>query len=723
MQSVGANLRAAIDAPVRTSTRQLLVWTAGDAAAPVDWTYMLQDWSVDRTPQDSPEGVSRFAGTIAAELTMTLASLSSTIPGGDGLTRSASISPYKAGLDLSAQGYGVGCKVQLKAGYANVDNELVTVFTGRIDSVGVGPDGAMSVKCVDFLTDLNAPATLAGAIAYFDDFRIPPFAVAEFLLRQAGYYGDAAPLVAPQYCTLAVPGIFPEVGQVYLNLQTLPDRSTYPVPQTVVPNSCIYTTAAPSLSSGFLVTQFRAALANAEIQFLGVFIITVTSTQVIVKDPFGGPIYWSATVASPVGAHIRVVLSYGTGIFTVAVNGTTVTPTSSSSLPPGTPYGWVSLAYTYDVQVHQVPSSGLVPTTNGWVRNYVANRVDRYAEDLNAPAYDGLDTTSNQMVPAQEGTVLSIIRDLALAVGAVFRFDESGVFEWVSREARRNILAGAPTATLDGNVLVSGGLSFDSTSTRKLVSCNINPVTQDKPADGASFAGEIARATDVITVPRTSTVTVDLPTKGLATALQPIGDNTANILGAPSCMTVVQADAVGDPAAQVLPGRVVASVAPIAGGVRVTLTNTRAVDLALWNPVNQQPWLIVKGITWSTSPSPYSMAASDRSREELVLEDSLWRQQPKPAREIVNTIAAEVAAPTMVFQDPQVRADPAMQVNDLVSVLVPDVMDAPALCQVVGLNLTEDVMTLKVRALYPPAGWVLGITGRTELDTNTILTA
>ena len=178
----------------------------------VDYSYLVEDWSVDRTPSESPEQVSRFAGSIAAQASVRLNRKFRDNPDSDPKLLSTDFAVYAGGAatEFLAQDYGLGVEVSI-AQKVSADGvtQWLYLFSGKVTGVSVGDDGSTTLTCTDRCSSLLAKAELPVMAVDPNSPPMPVYMVVEHLLRLGGWYRTPP---APADCVLSVSGLLPEVG-------------------------------------------------------------------------------------------------------------------------------------------------------------------------------------------------------------------------------------------------------------------------------------------------------------------------------------------------------------------------------------------------------------------------------------------------------------------------------------------------------------------------------
>lgn len=334
------------------------------------------------------------------------------------------------------------------------------------------------------------------------------------------------------------------------------------------------------------------------------------------------------------------------------------------------------------------------------------------------------------VIPGGTASAWATIGELADAVGAKYRWDESGGWQWDSRDYVSDARFATPALAIDDDNLVSAGFGYEGASRRSKVSTNWIGTEYVLSSSGINPSG-FWNATELITVGKNSvqTFTFEVPDVQVAT-IEPAFRITTrpSVNSKYSMFQVVPASQVGDPAAATVTG-VNVDIQIIPGGISATIANGNAFDIALWDPVSQAPFFWVNGAVVRTSTKlSATVESSAGSFEGLALSDSPWRQERSAAIAQAEAIASECALPAIVFSQQTTVGDPTRQVGDVINLQASNLMDEPVPCIIIGKDSTIDEDTLTVVPCYPPTGAVIGVTGRSEIgndasDTTAILVA
>jgi hypothetical protein len=240
-------------------------------------------------------------------------------------------------------------------------------------------------------------------------------------------------------------------------------------------------------------------------------------------------------------------------------------------------------------------------------------------------------------------------------------------------------------------------------------------------------------ATEIYEIPASSTATFDIALDYSVYDVEAVS-NAFQSSASSSWIRAVASTAVGDPAATHITTIGSAKFTPIAGGLRLTVRNSNAVAISLWTPgdggsIVAGPYAVCHGKT-VTNPEPLvtrvATGASITTGGDVDLGDNPWRQMPLYALEHLSDIAGELAGPQVMWPSIQIPLDPRLTLGDVISVQDARHMDVAMAVQIVGISWDMPsegmhTMTLTVRSAYRVTGWVMDVTGRTEMDTNTLM--
>lgn len=736
-------LKDAIASPARQPVLQITLTLGSEdfefTTIPDQNLNMITAYSLQRTPQEQAIRASQISGTIAAQCNFTLQGWQATVDGG--FLSSDQLSVYKAGFDaLRDNDYGIDAKVAVRQGYVtSAGVETVQVFVGFVDKIDVSDEGAISFLCLDFAGrlqgDATLPAFLSGSEAANESIR--PQIVAEHLLRSGGFY--LTPPARPG-CVLSIPSLFAEVGQITTPVYTSTTASWSRHWRAQKVGNYFQSAASYTMTEPFaprvgtvIAVEFWASNnifgLNNGISIGGCLTIGNDSAGYIrfngnrtaynaggrfSEGAGNGHFYIEVTyVATGIEWYFRRDSAVGDYEYSGSIAANDFYVTSDPDAADKVVWVWdeiYSAGIIFEgLSVTLGDSLSFSRVTNAnWVPNFETSIVAD--ESLGRLAY----------MPQLTGSTWSLLQEMSGSSGGCVRWTEQGVFEWLDRSATSSRTYSAPIQTLsDDRALVTSGYSYDSSSRRSDVTVKVSRSALQEKRKGIDPPSWTCP--DVVVVKANSTQTILLsPDVTFTHVLQ-------------MEYRFTDAGLVGDPAAwwsdQHQSPWSVRAVAHVltSGELQLVVNNWSSVDLAFWDPVSGEPYLQVWGtiLTGTDQYEARTFGASARSKQPLLLEASQWQQVSVEAIAQAEAIAAEAALPAIVFSQQQAVGDPTRTVGDVIDLQASTLMDDPVPCIIIGKDagIAED--TLTVVPCYPPTGWVLGVTGRSELGTTptTVLVA
>lgn len=732
--ATSAAFQRALAAPIRYPVSVFTMRLNGDAQPAEDLTEFVTTWSLDRSPSDSAEQASRFAGSIAAKLTITLDS--GLAAPGQAPTKIAGLSPFQASVASGwyRQDWGIGQRVTLATGFWVTPSagtstasglETVPVFSGRVDNVSFDKDGVMTLVCLDDLVNLQADVDLPPVVVMDGDPDMLAYSTVEYVLRTGGMLRTPATPAdsVPGTTLLSVPALFPEVGQLaspvrngddpgFLHLRAAPSYDTeYTSPVIYAPrfgSAVVFSGWLKSASSG----ADRGLLAIGD-SAVGLWLRVLANGAL-----WAGTLDGSRGISTAAGLmpndnawhhwQIEVWHTGGGGVELRSYR-------DGGALPTATGFGDLAVP---DSQSGKILVGGLVH--EGLLVRYLdftkgdpaptapVTWTPTYSTDLR-----GVVATIRAIPRGSSGKALDLVRDVATGVGAVFRIREDGVWRWEERASWAARRVSAPVGTLTGDRnLLSSGISYSGASRRRSVTVDWTEYGTRK----STGAAPLWSATDIITVPMGET-NLAIETEVAMASIFGVRITAAQDPRW-SQAVVVPASQAGYSFAETITGRLLIRVRPTASGFQVRFVNNYSTPLALWDPVTGNPSFSLQGtaVVGGGSPLTYTAPASSRSREDLTLPASGWRQNRVQAMAMAYAIAAECSMSAVVFQDQVILSDPSLTVDDVVVAQTEPLTDGAGVpVQVVAMTTSDTESSATVRACYPPVGLVLGVAGRNTL--------
>lgn len=734
------------DVKIKASGRTIkyLVTFADVAGGPV----VADSFTVDRQFKDQPASINAFQGVGAAQATIVV-------------PHSERLSPYRAAGQSVKLKSGVTVQVQIGGG------TIFTRFTGLVTYVKVDAQGTATITALDYSVRGNVgngplqlcAAGVTGIAANSPDdldLGISPLAVVDLALRAGGIYLSpqsvwATPTDRPKYLALSVPGGFggyvPEVGYIGATHPSSVQRVAGKFgPDCLMTNDIRFylTTNFPHIDEGISTTlciEFWFRTLNGQpcqVMQIGGLILDLPSAGVgalLTASSVGATpqTYTTTTTLSDGNWHYaRIVqqtqLMSSSGALggvvtsiTIDTNGPALVP--SAGVPTFDPTLWDGLIIFGQGGANPIAIEGLE------VVYYVGTppTVPVRGPSATAPNTANLTLTTARMqaIPAQTATGWwQVIQDVAGAEGAVAWFDELGVLTYLPRLDLMAKRATAPVRTFTGSQLTGLVVSQTDDNVFGTVTASYREL---KAVLGKSTGGTWALSAD-LSVPR-GPVSVTQEITADPTFLVPVLtiNNSDPVSGGTSHYSAVASTSVGDPAATRVPVQVIAR--PSANGFTLSIYNGNSFAVTFWSPGLQAPLLVINswGLTVAPTPKVVTEQANPNIPDTLAIADSPWRQDAEITTILATSLAADTVVSVPVFDQVTIAGDPRIQLGDVVTVIAEPIMDSPALVMVVGIVDHGDLgnaytQDLQLRAIGPATGWILGVPGRSELATTTLLT-
>jgi hypothetical protein len=724
----------AVEATARTVQAEVTItWPGG--TNPIFST--VADVQIDRVVADLPESVTQVAGTASAQAQVTLRSKNVT----DAL-RALQLSPFSTSSWSSrlVSNYGIGAvvviaeKILVSGSFTST-----TLFTGTLIAFNMSDDGAVTLTCQDkaaaVQSTLSLPAaggTPAGTTGI--DTRLNPIAVVDLALRSAGL---CITPTARATAVLSVPGVgspLPEVGEFV----SMVSADGYRV-------SPWGTTGSLDVSAGgvFAATTLTPTVVETWIAIEGWFL----------PASWPGVSQVLAQVGETSSSYEITLTLNNNGSITTTFNGGSST-TSAGAFPNDSAWHYVALGWaagttsTASVRVDSttyasfsLTAAGITDTTEVTIstpflglqmwQDTAALIVASYNNSWTPTVPVAIETVPQKLTGVQRSSVPAwqTIQEIAAAYGDLAYFDGDGTFTWESRATWKARRFATPARTLTGDRILGGVPSWSADGMRTSVRASVmSTVTAVSTTTAPAWVAE-----EIYAIPANSTKSFDI---ALDYSVYDLGGmlNGFQSYASASWVRAVRSTAVGDPAAT--------HVGPIGGGwftatatgIRLTIRNNNAYAISLWTPgdggsIGAGPYAIANGTTVrSADPTTLTVetGASITTGGDLILDDNVWRQDADYALPYVQDIAPEVALPQVMWPSFEIPVDPRLTIGDVISVQDTRYMDVAHPVQIVGISWDlpsggMHTMTLTVRTAYPVTGWVLDVSGRSELDSTTTL--
>jgi hypothetical protein len=725
--------------------------------------------SVDAQMTDTPDQISLLGGVAARQATLTYPRV-----------YARALSPYQTSIVPAASPLPIGAAVVVSQQFYTNASATGTpvwssnVFTGYIISVDLDASGDTTVSCQDASVKLKSIVSLPSAgvtpssgLDLTQDLYYSPLAVIDACLRQSAMYLTAPPVLTgtnrDNFTVLSIPGVggnIPDVGAVvqqYMNpggsFVSRVARSTGKfTPDLVGSNGAIYAqTSVISDASAVPFTLYRqdfwfktdATVGGGSNPYVFNGAAGVGgSCPTLGLEQAGGTLSVSAfgvtaladTTNCMNGAwhHVNIEFtrpSTTSVTFTLRVDGGTLR-TSTQTITAGASLFPASLAGdpgSYFI----VAGDGATPRI--WIEalevifvpagSTYSNPADRNGQTAGITSSVTATAARFQAIAPQSGTAWATIQSVAKAEGALCWFDEDGGFHFEPQTSWLARRTAAASRTFDASFVANAQISTNKDGLRKTVGATYQTVT----AIASTAASPAYVADTVLTFPAGFTsMDIATDTRFFNPASAAIG--ATNVVGH-TWLWPVPAASVGDPAAVGAPG-VSCGIRPTATGFSLRILNRNSYPIALWNPtagiIPQGPALVIHGTKIVTSdPIAVSQVSNPTAPDDLQLDDNPWRQDYTSTARLVANTAADTFSVIPVIQNITVPGDPRLQLGDVILLKVPEIPNG-ALCVVTNINqgMTSDggyPMTLGIRPVGPPTGWIMGAAGRSEMGVTTYM--
>lgn len=638
--------------------------------------------------------------------------------------------------------------------------ELLRKFTGYVDRKVINSDGTVTLSCVDSRNRLRGTVSSPAVVTAppYNAGLTSEFAV-DYVLRAAtGGQVGSWPKQRPS-CLFAASlrgSLWPEVG-------SLSGTSTQPIP-VFAPGAFGTALQNYSNANGFTSAKYGMAAAAGDTFFmewwtcgdqtfqtpwllsvsydqgfsswasftvewgttgflLGPTVVDGAGTHNGILDKRGdyasmtaSPHYMSVKVSWPVGSASWTAVTTIDGVsktYSGTVPSSVVRP---SAQPLNTLYladGSVSTGAVQTIEALQVSSETAPATNYGFTPAAV------------------LQPSKNRLVyvPGTEGDPAQTLQTIAEAELAVAGFDESGVFRFVNRDSLRS------------SPMVRTLTMIEALDEDESLSTVINHSHVEYA--GASFGSPsfVWSQSAAVNVPRGGSLTIvaqcDTPVTSIST--------TPMYSGAlPVSSFRASADQYGvnpHPSPSSLTWLVTQTAAD---QVSITVRNASGTDAWLVSPSTLldvpagTPWLKLAGVAatvgdavavesqWPPLNTDGTGGAASSTWGDIVasITGNPWIQDPAVAAELASDIVEDMPYPRPDLTNLAVVPDPRLQLMDRVSIVEPDAHGingehAVIFAWTLNLSATDWSMDVDARTVGRPGGWLLGVTGRSELASTT----
>lgn len=653
---------------------------------------------------------------------------------------------------------GIGITIQLGLYDGISTPELLTVFTGTIDTIECDIDGTVTMSCVDQRSTVTSQATLPPVItqAPFNAGLDSEYAI-DYLFRHASpkaYYSWPAQRAN---CVLAVgfrSSLWPELGS-YAFYAQVPSfgEGLYGSALTNASSLNAYTTSAPiaptqsyfveAFVTGGSGSNFQININDAAVTYEIIFEWTGGSIIVAAVSPGGTAGGTGITI--PNGSHyVSLLATWPAGSATAAcivtIDGVTHSfNTSAINTRPS------NLNFT--ICAIGCGSSGTIEGVQVTTESAPLSNAS-FAPTLILDPAGSLNTlTAMPDITGQD--TWAVLQDIANAEAGVIGFNELGKAFFTNRETIQNAAVARTVtstsslmtlATLEQQSLVATHVQIPvnqlqitgleivwSSSSVIAVSANSTftfnvqtetPVVNIDPGDHGYYFGTLVPGKSYWQACTTADGTtgnavgtgISIQTVQLAPALLQISVTNSNpfilYLVTPTGYTSPTGGGVGS-AALFIGGQAAAAVQNTSSG---SLIGGSAIADAQWPPLRAD------GTGGAVSNTTYGEVL-------LAISSNAWIQDLPTAQLLANWYLEDLAAPKPMVQNISMVPDARLQNLDRVTLVDSDVSGISADVLVIGINMSLQYGTfsqaLDARFFYRPGSWILGVQGSSELNLTT----
>ncbi|TCO47292.1 hypothetical protein [Actinocrispum wychmicini] len=742
-------LAEALAQPVREPVWRLLVDLARDGRFAHPWsdvTSLATDITVDRAiTGDLPEGTTLTEGYASASLT---ASLEGRFSDGTSIVdavASKAGNPSWVGVSLR---YDLGLRTRLGP-------VLLRQFTGIIRTTSMrASSGSVDITAADGAEQLRAGITLPSIsldglqqAKYGDSgyrYWMNSQWIIDYVLRANGILTAAAPMPG---CVLTISGHGSLVSEVGFGGQPIGTTDTYTGPLwtsgpdgMLAPNGGdgIPTYTSRYTAAGMTPVRGGAGFGMALWVYHGAGAPLgggVSTSRVVEVVPGGNQIF--SLVLQPNGGIAISTVPGGTGLFTVCpitLDATVRWRQIAAHIAfTGTGGGVSGFTVTWNVDGQIATSSTNRAMVSGGeypsalVNLYVARPLSGVQVWVlpTAPAPDAwpklpatppgdIDPGLNQLTyfPAITGRdSWELIKEVAQAEFGVPGFNESGRFSFLNRDTLTSRRSAPPTATLTADQLAEVTATTSMDSVRNDVSITAasaytrNPKVLIESTDPLSYvfaAGTLERR--VLALPEGSSGLVGLFGSFNNGSVVRVASSAWNdtVLTGYAC---VRAD---QPATEVTSNVSIVVRRLTATSAQASFSNTNTFPIQLTtNDATPRPAFRLSGAVVTPDPPLTDILTDDTSiatyrRRSLDLGSGPWRQRLDPFRALAQTLLAELARPSTVYDRIPLPGDPRRTLTDTVTVTYPATVTASIIGITRRLSTTDGLVDeLTVRPQHP----------------------
>jgi hypothetical protein len=764
MQASSPTFAATVAGAAMTVTYTVSITLPQPGVYGSDFTLAVESLTVDRqTVTDMPDGTRLITGYPAAEAQVTLSGLVSVTDASK--TIAWLLNPNEPTSPMYRYD-ALGALIVIKAGLELIGSatpETFTIFTGYVDDYTVDPAaGTVTLTALDPRTKLTGNPVCPPV---YDDgtFGIPTL-YAQFaldaVLRHAAVY--SWPAQRPS-CVLAA-GMR---GNAYAEVGTLATQSRGSTPGAPafiddggggmgLTGTCTYALGADITSGQAIFIECWFNWANGGDPSISVYdtggsgasvsLSAVHNAVQVTFDPDGtgfngGSIIISTASVLGTAGYLGVKITWSGTATSVTARRAGVTYTGSGTTISARP------AATFDhatVQAVDGSSGGALAATAISSVQVTTEASPAFNDTFVRGAALGVSLNPLTVIPDLSGSdIWAVVQQLAEAEMGVAGFDEPGVFRFTNRDMIRTaapVRTVTPTYSLK-TLTNEVGNSF----VRNHIQVPVNQVAVQPFAP-------VWSAPDVIFIPSGGTystiVTTDNPVVGLAT--------TCGVIPSGGLVSTSGYRAAKNPNATVAVSNLRMSVAQTGPTtIRVTVINPNGYGVWLISPTGAGfpagsdgiPMLQVGGhlvvpfgtaadatgltagaviADWQWPPAVEGGAVTNPRGELLLAQPSnLWIQSLPTAQALAQALGEDLYQPKPLWRQVSIVADPRLQLVDRVTVTDPVTTKINDDARIFGIHTilseTDWSMNLDLRSLSTPGGWLIGVTGRSEIGATTYI--
>lgn len=623
--------------------------------------------------------------------------------------------------------------------------EYVRKFTGVVDSYEVNEDGSVSFVCVDGMRSrlrsvpasppvITAPPYNAGLTSEF---------AVDALLRAATKQAVSSWPAQRSQCVLAVgmrTSLWPELGAIDTTVipsgyQFAPGVNGSALAAPIVVSPLRWTLAAPIGATVFIecwVTISGAGVAVAlirggSVDHFGLDIDPTVGVRAKMQLN-GSPYVFSTATGAITGEHYVAVAATLPAVGASTATGTIYIDNSSTAFSITTvgsrsSFSWSSLELVSDttnlIEALQVTTESSPTPNNGFVPQAV------------------LDPSLNPLtvVPAVDaGDPWQVIQQIADAELGVAGGDESGIFRFYNRNTLRGVTSQRDITSASS---LTGLGSQETTAAGVINHCTV----EYTPWDFAATRSTVWSAAAPLKVAKRSTRVIKARSEGLFanldTGLSNLSDGSGDTANSHYRASIDKYGTAEHPG-----GFTITVTQSDSQTALVTVTNPTAQDAWFVSPANYvdltvgTPLLRLAALVVTQSDAlvadfayPPDPSTTRFGEQATQVSGNQWIQDDDTALDLTTDIVVDQCVPRPNLTSVSIVPDPRIQLTDVVHLIDPDRTGVDEYARVFGWTITWEAssepggemtydMTLDARTLAPPGGWLMGVTGRSEIGST-----